>query len=51
MHWIHTCVTRNIQNSYPIYTNHAPSTHLQAPKKNFPRATAAAKILTSLNQF
>ena len=48
MHWIHTCVTRNTGNLYPIYTNHAPSAHLKTTQEEFSQSNCSCK---NLNQF
>ena len=48
MHWIHTCVTRNTQNSYQIYINHAPSGHLKTTQEEFSESNCSCK---NLNQF
>ena len=48
MHWIHTCVTRNTCNSYPFYTNHAPSAHLKTTQEEFSQSNCSCK---NLNQF
>ena len=48
MHWIHTCVTTNTQNSYPIYTNHAPSAHLKTTQEEYFHSNCSCK---NLNQF
>ena len=34
MHWIHTCVIRNTQNSYPFYANHATSAYLKTTQED-----------------
>ena len=45
MHWIHTCVTRNTHEIHTQFTQTMPPQLIsRPPKKNFPRATAAAKI-------
>ena len=48
MHWIHTCVTTNTQNSYPFYANHAPSAHLKTIQEEFSQSNCRCK---NLNQF
>ena len=48
MHWIHTHVTRNTQNLYPIYANHTPSAHLRTTQEDFSQSNCSCK---NLNQF
>ena len=45
MHWIHTCVTRNAQSSYPFCVNHALSAHLKTTQEDiFPGQLQLQKL-------
>ena len=46
--WIHTCVTRNTWNLYPIYANYLPSAHLNTTQEDFSQSNCSYK---NLNQF